>query len=99
MKSKPVEYLPGALLDLRESITWYEAQESGVGDRFYAAVQLTEQNILKNPLFGMLHRRNTRKRRVRRFPHGVIYRDESERVLIVAIAHPKRQEGYLGAPS
>ena len=94
MKSKPVEYLPGAQLDLEESVAWYEEKEPGAGERFHAAVESTEQKIARNPSLGTLRRRNTRKRRVPRFPHSLVYREESDRIVIVAVAHPKRQEHY-----
>ena len=94
MKSKPVEYLPGAQLDVEESAAWYEEQEPGVGDRFHAAVEMTEQKVRRNPQFGAPHRRTTRKRRVARFPHNLIYREEAERIVVIAVAHAKRREEY-----
>ena len=94
MKSKPVEYLPGARLDFEESVAWYEEQETGVGARFHAAIELTERQIVRNPSLGTLRRRNTRKRRVPGFPHSLVYRDEAKHIAIIAVAHPKREEGY-----
>ena len=43
MKSKPVEYLPGAQLDLEESVAWYEAKDRGAGNDFTRHVESTEQ--------------------------------------------------------
>lgn len=94
MKSKPVEYLVAARFDVEESATWYEEKEPGAGERFRAAVELAEQKLRRNPLFGAPHRRNTRKWRVRRFPHSIIYREETGLILIVAVAHGKRRENY-----
>ena len=94
MKLKPVDYLPGAQLDLDESAAWYEEKEPGVGHRFEAAVTLAEKKLQRAPLLGRPHRRDTRKWRVPHFPHSIIYREEAERILIVAIAHPKRQDDY-----
>src|SRR6266536_1272325 len=94
MKSRPVEYLPGARLDVEESAVWYERQQPGVGDRFQAAVALPERKLQRHPLLGTPHRRNTRKWRVTRFPHSIIYREESGRILIVAVAHAKRRGDY-----
>lgn len=94
MKLKPVDYLPGAQLDLEESAIWYEEQVPGVGRRFTEAVALTEKKLQRAPLLGRPDRRNTRKWRVRHFPHNLIYREETNRILIVAIAHPKRHENY-----
>jgi plasmid stabilization system protein ParE len=94
MKSKPVEYLPGARLDVEDSAAWYEDQEPGIGEKFHAAVQLAEQKVRRSPLQGAPHRRNTRKWRVARFPHNLIYREEPDRIVVVAVAHSKRREDY-----
>jgi plasmid stabilization system protein ParE len=89
-----VDYLPGAQLDIEESATWYETKEIGVGSRFEAAVALAEKKLQRAPLLGRPYRRHTRKWRVPHFPHNVIYREEPDRILIVAIAHPKREDDY-----
>jgi toxin ParE1/3/4 len=94
MKSKLVEYLPGARFDLTDSAAWYEEQEPGLGMRFHAAVQATEKKLQRNPSLGTPHRRKTRKWRVLRFPYNVVYREEFDRIIIVAIAHGSRQENY-----
>ena len=98
MQSKPVEYLPAARLDVEESAGWYEEQEPGVGERFEAAVALTEQKLQRNPMLGTPHRRNTRKWRVKSFPHSIIYREEADRIVVVAVAHAKRREDYWEDP-
>ena len=94
MKPKPVEYHPGARLDLEQTAVWYEEQEAGVGERFQNAVASTEQKVRRNPKLGTPHRRNTRKWRVRRFPHNLVYREEAYRIVVIAIAHAKRREDY-----
>lgn len=45
-------------------------------------------------MLGTPHRRNTRKWRVARFPHSIVYRQESEGLVIIAVAHGYRQEDY-----
>ena len=94
MKSKPVEYLPAALLDLDESAAWYEEKEPGVGEQFHAAVRLTLQKIRRHPQLGTPRRRNSRKWRVAGFPYSVVYREELKSIVVVAIAHAKRREDY-----
>jgi toxin ParE1/3/4 len=97
MKSKPVEYLPAALLDLEESAAWYEEQQSGVGERFHEAVRLTIRKIQSHPQLGAPRRRDSRKWRVARFPYSVVYREAANQIIIVAIAHAKRREDYWAA--
>jgi toxin ParE1/3/4 len=94
MKSKPVEYLPAALLDLEESAAWYEEKQPGVGGRFHETVRLTLQKIQRHPQLGAPRRRDSRKWRVSGFPDSVVYREEVESIVVVAIAHAKRREDY-----
>ena len=94
MKSKPVEYLPDALLDLAESAAWYEEKQPGVGGRLQEAVKLTVKKLQRNPQLGAPRRRNTRKWRVERFPYSVVYREAAETIYVIAIAHAKRREDY-----
>ena len=93
MKLKRVEYHPGARLDLEQSAVWYEEHEPGVGVRFQHFVSATEQKFRRNPEVGRPYPR-TRKWRVNRFPHNIIYREETDRIVIIAIAHAKRREDY-----
>jgi plasmid stabilization system protein ParE len=77
-----------------EAAQWYDQRMPGLGERLLRAIEATQFNIQKNPQLGTPYRRGTRKWRVPKFPYRVIYRDESERILIIAIAHDKRREGY-----
>ena len=83
-----------ATFELAASVAWYEQRESGLGERFYAAVQATKRFIRENPQLGTPHQRDARKHPVNGFPYLVIYRDEPERILVVAIAHAKRRPNY-----
>jgi hypothetical protein len=94
MRLKPVEYLRGVWRDIEESAAWHEEQESGVGKRFQAALKLVEKELQRNHALSAPHRRNTRKWRVPRFPHRIIYREEAERIPFIAVAHGSRQEDY-----
>jgi len=38
--------------------------------------------------------RNTRRRVLHSFPYSVIYQEKQDVILIVAVAHAKRREGY-----
>lgn len=94
MKSKPVEYLPAALLEFEESAAWYEEHQPGVGERFQEAVKATERQLQRDPMLGTSYYRQTRKWRMKGFPFNIVYREESERIIVVAVAHGKRRPGY-----
>lgn len=91
---KPVAQHAADTFELAEAAAWYEQRVYGLGGRLYEAVQKTKTFIRQNPQLGAPHRRGTRKRRVSGFPYLIIYREEPDRILIVAIAHGKREPGY-----
>lgn len=91
---KPVAHLSDANLEMAEAALWYDRREPGLGDRLLRAINATQSKIQQEPQRGVPHRRQTRKWRVPRFPYLIIYREEIDRILIIAIAHDKRREDY-----
>jgi hypothetical protein len=91
---KPVVELLAATAELEQAVAWYEQRELGLGERLYVAFQETRLFIRCNPHIGSPYDRDTRKWRLRDFPNKVIYFDEPEKILIVAIAHDSRRPGY-----
>ena|SRR6266850_3018366 len=94
MKLKPVEYHPGARLEAIDAFKWYELHESGLGDRFQAALSDTETFVRQNPQLGTPHTFGTRKRRLKIFPYILIYSEEPTAILILAVAHVSRRSSY-----
>jgi plasmid stabilization system protein ParE len=87
---KPVKFHPQAESELAESAVFY----NGRGDDFFTAVKLASRQIQADPLRRPLRRDGTRKVTLPRFPYAVVYRDDPEQILIVAVAHGARRPGY-----
>jgi hypothetical protein len=94
MKSKPIEHHPDARLEVVEAFDWYELHESGLGERFQSALKEAENFIRRNPQLGSPHKYGTRKRPLKIFPYNLIYSDEPEAVVILAVAHFSRRPDY-----
>jgi|SRR5580698_5858475 hypothetical protein len=94
MKSKPLEYHPGARTDVIESVEWYELHETGLGARFQAALREAEKFVSKNPALGFPHRHGVRRWPLKTFPFVLIYSDEPEAILVIAVAHLSRGPAY-----
>ncbi len=80
--------------DYIEALSWY-AQRSkraarGFETEFERAIQTIQATPQRFPLCDSVHRFYL----MRRYPFQVIYRESSGQVLIVAVAHAKRQPGY-----
>ncbi len=77
------------------AVRWYEQQRSGLGGEFFDAVVHATSLIQAQPEIGTLSRdRRTRRVLLERFPYQVVHRLSPEEIVIVAIAHLKRQPGY-----
>jgi plasmid stabilization system protein ParE len=92
---KPLEFHPQASEELIDSAQFFEGASSGLGDRFLDALHALMGRIESYPSYGApTSSRRTRVARVSGFPYDVIYRDESSRIYVVAIAHQSRKPGY-----
>jgi plasmid stabilization system protein ParE len=86
--------LPEAEEDLAEAALFLEQRVTGLGDGLVAEVERSLARLAQNPYVGPDVGAGARKLSVRRFPYGLIYRLETERVLVLAIAHDRRRWGY-----
>jgi len=87
----------GAEEDLNAAAQYYESRETNLGEEFLKELTLTFLRIRERPLtystlFDEYHRCL-----LTRFPYGVVYRVEEERVLVFAVAHLRRRPGYWRA--
>lgn len=88
-------YHPEAEREFRESTRYYENEQSGLGDRFFAQIQTALNRIQHNPLTGFLSERGTRTYRVPGgFPYGIVFREREHQVQIIAVYHFSRRPGY-----
>ena len=91
---KPVKFHPQAESELAGSVDFYNEHVLGLGDDFFVKVKLASRQIQANPLRRPLRSDGTRQARLLRFPYSVVYRDQSEQIEIIAVAHSSRRPGY-----
>ena len=89
-----LSFLPGANLDYRAAYAWYRERGEHLADSFEAAVDRALELITETP--GRFAKYDDRHRcyLLRRFPYLIVYRVEDNQVLVVAVAHGRRQPGY-----
>jgi plasmid stabilization system protein ParE len=86
----PLVYHPEVLSEVDEAFAWYEQQRTGLGERLLTAIRETLDSVQENPRqVGVIHR-NVRAALVRRFPYVVYFREESTRIVVIAIQHGRR---------
>ena len=76
--------------DIAEAIEWYEKQLSGLGARFLNDIDQTINSIKDNPEIYRKVYKDFRRTLLNKFPFGIYYLLESNRVVIFAVYHEKR---------
>jgi toxin ParE1/3/4 len=87
-------FLDEAREEMLAAADYYEEKMSGLGWEFIRQVHATVGFILAFPESGVAADARTRRSLVKRFPFGVLYRIEAERILIVAVMDLRRKPGY-----
>lgn len=85
---------PEAEQDIEKAASWYEKQRGGLGNEFIDEVSVTLDRLAALPsLYPTIHR-NTQRVLIHRFPFGVFYRVEGERIVVVAVMHGSRDPAH-----
>lgn len=91
---KEIIHDPEAECDLVGGVRFYESREAGLGARFLRELDETIMKIARDPEAFAFYERPLRSCKVPDFPCRVIYADEMEFILIVAVSHLSRQPGW-----
>lgn len=75
-------------------VTYFEHQQPGLGSHFSASVENAIARALAFPDAGIPATRNTRRVFLKDFPFAIVYRPDSEGIIIFALAHHSRRPGY-----
>ena len=91
---KRARFVSGATREFLAEVAYYEEAQPGEGAHFIDAVRYAVARALAFPSSGSPAAAGTRRTLVRDFPFSVIYRVESDGILVVAIAHSAKRPGY-----
>lgn len=81
-----------AKLEVQEAFDYYEQKSEGLGLEFMRSLDAVMQSIRRNPLAYQKVYEETRRVLLRKFPYGVFYIAETNRIIIIACFHQKRSE-------
>lgn len=90
----PVEFHPEAEAELRASANYYDLQQSGLGERFIAAIEFALNGIVDAPLTWPVLEQDVRRKLTRVFPYAILYSVESDRIFVLAVMHCHQKPGY-----
>ncbi len=89
-----LEFLDEALAEAEDVARWYAQQSSVAAFDFDDELEAAIARIERMPYAWPPHERGTRRHLLHRFPFGVVYRVDGNRIVIVAVAHTSRRPGY-----
>jgi plasmid stabilization system protein ParE len=83
-----------ATREIHRAADSYGKEAVSLAGRFIERVEHAFMRIREKPYIGEMIERGERRLLVIRFPHKVIYRILPDRVVVVAVAHQRRRDGY-----
>ena len=86
-----LRFLKVAQAELRETVRYYESQAPGMGADFLVEVTAALDRITEFPTAWQKVDAELRRCRVSRFPYGLVYAEEGNEILIVAVTHLLRR--------
>jgi plasmid stabilization system protein ParE len=94
----PVVYRQAARRDVIEAARDYELERPGLAGAFIAEVERIEEFISEVPGLYQLVDGDVRRATLRRFPYGLFYLEERDRILVLACIDlrrdPQRSRGW-----
>jgi plasmid stabilization system protein ParE len=88
--TRAVVFTAAALADIDEPADWYEARQPGLGEAFLVEPDRLVQRLHENPGQCPEVESGVRRGMVRRFPSGVVFRDMTGTVQVLACFHASR---------
>ena len=86
MKQYKVIFSENALIDIEESVLYYDSQKRGLGKKFATQVQTTLKSIKKNPFYATVRYGEIRCAVVNIFPFLIHYQIEINTTVVRILA-------------
>ncbi len=89
-----LEYHPGAKDEVVAAHQWYDQIDKQVAKKFKIELARAEALVMRAPTAWGPYFHGTRGYRLRGFPFVLAFMLEEARVIVIALAHTRRQPGY-----
>lgn len=89
-----IRLLDVAQKELDETVEYYNAELPGLGDQFLLEALVTFERIRQFPKAWHPYTENSRRCLTRRFPYGIVYQICESEILVIAVAHMRREPMY-----
>ena len=84
--------------DLAGTYNWYNEKVPGLGPDFLAVVERALESIQENPARFPIIYREVRRALINRFPYGIFFLLEEERVVVLGVMHTARDPAKWRKP-
>lgn len=84
----PILWIPQAAAELQQARAWYDNVRPALGERFALAVDATVEAIAERPMQYPVVHRGRRRAGVRRFPYGIFFEVQVDRIVVIACSTP-----------
>ena len=81
---------PPAEADIQRAYHWYEGQGAGVNAEFIRAVDAALASVERQPRLYPLVHSDIRRVLLRRFPYGIYYVVQEDRIQVIACMHVRQ---------
>lgn len=81
---------PEAAIDVLEAAKWYQKNLDGLGDRFLTSIDSAIDTLQQNPEAFPKVYKELRRILIKKFPFGIFYSIEKERIILFAVFHVSR---------
>ena len=89
-----IDFHTDAAEEMQAAATAYAARARGLGDAFLDEIEQGLRRIQQFPRLWSIYEGEYRRYLLQRFPYGLMYRIDPEKLCIIAVAHLHRQPGY-----
>lgn len=86
--------LPEAQQEIDDAFDCYEAQRTGLGSRFIAALEKGYDLVENYPRAWPRIRRCARWHKLNRFPYAIVHVQREHDIVVIAVSHLNRHRGY-----
>ena len=94
MASKPLRFHPQAEQEYLTALSWYRERSLTAAISFEGAFVQAIARIRKVPHRWPIYFKDFRKYTLRQFPFSIVYQDFPSEIVVLAVAHGRRQPGY-----
>ncbi|MBI5603539.1 MAG: type II toxin-antitoxin system RelE/ParE family toxin [Deltaproteobacteria bacterium] len=88
--TREIVFRPEAESELIEAYEWYEGRQLGLGNDFLLCVEAALSSLQRNPALYPVVSKQVRRALIHRFPFGIYYLIDPERVVIISVFHARR---------